>query len=452
MLTTCNSTSSTITTNDDVSTTPQFDTLSNSTESIDILPDELKLEILKNLSQYEYVNLLRVSKSWHRLVFPLLYDHIIIDANFSTFNNICPLIGRSYLHSSYNVKSFIKTINTMKQVPRITKFDVVDLPYSLGIQDESTRIFVKLFQKLTDLNELVWLDDNFRFEFLINLPNKPKVNTLILNITHDTYSNAKFCESKKLNFTNLKNFQIIPFMDCDRLLKIINNMVINVNDPKVIGQNLESLVLSGTIKHDVSYNQIIENTINVFNKSKITYLDNLSVLSLENLRIMEDDANTLIKSINLKHLKTLHLQGILGVTDSTFFETITPYLTNLQILSVHITESESRKVLEFISDLPTRLQELDVTLFASTFHHMETYINPIIRHNTLSKLSLEIPSWPQTAPHQSIKRSTKTSEKPTPSSLSRCIMSSSTPGGDIWWKGTLGTSVGGVWWVCIEIY
>ena len=90
MLTTCNSTSSTIATNDDVSTTPQFDTLSNSTESIDILPDELKLEILKNLLQYEYVNLLRVSKSWHRLVFPLLYDHIIIDANFSTFNNICP--------------------------------------------------------------------------------------------------------------------------------------------------------------------------------------------------------------------------------------------------------------------------------------------------------------------------------------------------------------------------
>ncbi|KAI5966771.1 uncharacterized protein KGF55_000180 [Candida pseudojiufengensis] len=396
------------------------------------LPIEIITNITNNLSQFEILNLIRTCSKLYNQVLPQLYQHIIIDSNFNIFNNQeFKTNGRTYINSSFNLKKFLKTysnkidnhLNTIK----IYKLECLNLPDSINVYDYDFNIdIVNFFSKLYNLTSLIWLNNNFRFEFLYDLPNKELIHTLILNIKYCGYlkenqnstmnrygSNMiEDYDIDKLNFPNIINFQIKPFEDSYRLLKIINNLLINKNNSIEVCNRLKILSLSsGDLMIDNSnigygievqlrttqYNDYLnEYTLKrMFEKSKIQYLSNLTSLSLNDLNVRSDDAKYLINSINLKNLRYLQLRGIKEVTIIrgqnstiiTFLSILAPYLINLTHLSLRFHQLVNRipQLLYELFQNGTDLKALDLsTVFSPDL------FNSISNFQNLKKLSLEI--------------------------------------------------------------
>ncbi|KAI5966768.1 uncharacterized protein KGF55_000177 [Candida pseudojiufengensis] len=379
------------------------------------LPSEIILSITNNLSQFDVLNLIKTCSKLYGQVLPQLYKHVIIDVNFETSNNQeYKTIGRTYINNYYKLKRFVKTYDDKSDSGsgkiKIYKFECLKLPEPMLNSDDHLMMeMILLFQKFYNLTSLIWLDKKFRVEYLYSLKNKELINTLILNITSDAIKKNKCSlyenygkddtihQISNLNFPNLIDFQIKPFQNSKILLNIINNILINQNNPIEVCNRLKTLSFFGG---DVASVMIPNKDIMecIFEKSKIQYLNSLTSLSMGNMRIHRDDAKYLKNSINLKNLKFLQLSGIEQLTfnendantintfRSKFLTDIAPLLNNLTHLSINIDQviNTIPLFLEDFAQNNTTLKVLDL----STLSHPDLF-SSISKFKNLKKLSLE---------------------------------------------------------------
>lgn len=469
--------------------------------SLETLPLEVKLRIANELSQFDCLNLMKTSKSMYFLTLPRLYQHIIVDQNYSQFSkeydfrHFCKpndqseseICSCSYIKSPYNFKRFISRYlelhdNFVKRVrefsefygdfmfPSIKHFKCIEIPDSLNTYDyDLSSNLLSFFSRLESLHELVWLNDNFRVEYLTILPNHESITDLMINIKFTNYLNdflwvnilqnndrnsatytGKPPGGKMLNFINVTNFQIRPFLNSRRLLKIIDGLLVGNNADR-ISDNLKTLRLARFDKDTnalvpgykdlVSYTEesslgdLDLGTIkSIFINSKLKRLHNLTNLLLNNCLLMLEEANILIDSINLQQLKVLELKNISeycvlhrendraqsirsysgdtyhtpDVTaingEPSFIQRIAPYLYGLRHLRIDYRECLTDTVPSFLEGIPSdQVVSLDVTvrynssklhIFSDSIDNLlRAYASAIISGNkrqTLRKLCLEI--------------------------------------------------------------
>lgn len=154
--------------------------------TLDILPFEIRLIIANELSQFDCLNLLRVSKAMYESTISRLYQFIVVDQEYSRFNNEMEYgfkrmkqesinntqkhryvqhFSCTFINSPYNFKRFIKTYNQKLEkegdhegFPYVRKFECIDLPDSLNIYDhELNDDLIHFFRNLSSLNQLIWL-------------------------------------------------------------------------------------------------------------------------------------------------------------------------------------------------------------------------------------------------------------------------------------------------------
>lgn len=451
--------------------------------SLDKLPFEIRLKIANQLSQFDCLSLLRTNRAMYSSTIPRLYQHIIVDQNYSQFNkeysfrhyisiddfNEYEDFSCSYIKSPYNFKRFLHhyirlhqsleddTVNYNNFGPNVTypyirKIQCIDLPDSLNVYDYELNDNLSLFfGKLSHLKELIWLNDNFRLEYLEMLPNYQSITTLVLNIKFSNYLTELHSPSKieydsynshdsegttrLLKFPIIINFQIRPFQNSNRLVKIINSLLISCK-PDIISDHLKILKLSRFDK-DISVlvppfqnlvtssevselNELDLGTIqSLFVRSELKYLNSLSILLFNNCLLTPDDSQTLINSVNLANLKTLELKNIseyqriktvvsnpdelINHLQTSFIVKIAPYLSTLQHLCIDYRESLTDSVPKFLKLISSdRLKSLDLTIrynqsklksFDNDINEFySAYSNAIISKNkceTLIKLSIE---------------------------------------------------------------
>jgi len=452
------------------------------TPALDKLPFEIRLKIANELSQFDCLSLLRTNRAMYSSTIPRLYQHIIVDQHYSQFNkeynfrhyisiddfNEYEDFSCSYIKSPYNFKRFLHHYIKLHQsledsnydkfgpsgtYPFIRKIQCINLPDSLNVYDYELNDNLSIFfGKLTHLKELIWLNDNFRLEYLEMLPNYQSITTLVLNIKFSNYLTELHSPSKieydsdysdegqttatrPLKFPNLINFQIRPFQNSNRLVKIINNLLISCK-PDIISEHLKILKLSRFDK-DISVlvppfqNLVTNNEVSELNeldlgtiqslfvRSELKYLNNLSILLFNNCLLTPEDSQTLINSVNLMNLKTLELKNVseyqkiqatlnspdelINNLKTSFIVEIAPYLSNLQHLCIDYRESLTDSVPEFLKLISSdNLKSLDLTIrynqsklksFDDDINEFySAYSNAIISKNkyeTLIKLSIE---------------------------------------------------------------
>lgn len=454
------------------------------TLTLDKLPFEIRLKIANQLSQFDCLSLLRTNRAMYSSTIPRLYQHIIVDQHYSQFNkeydfrhyisidgfNECEDFSCSYIKSPYNFKRFLHhyiklhqsleddTTNYNKFGPNVTypfirKIQCIDLPDSLNVYDyELNDNLSVFFGKLTHLKELIWLNDNFRLEYLEMLPNYQSITTLVLNIKFSNYLTelhspsrmeydsdhsdvGETATARPLKFPNLINFQIRPFQNSNRLIKIINNLLISCK-PDIISEHLKILKLSRFDK-DISVlvppfqnlvtnseiselNELDLGTIqSLFVRSELKYLNSLSILLFNNCLLTPEDSHTLINSVNLANLKTLELKNVseyqkiqatisnrdelINHLKTSFIVKIAPYLSTLLHLCIDYRESLTDSVPEFLKLISSdNLKSLDLTIrynqsklksFDDDINEFYgAYSNAIIsgnKYETLVKLSIE---------------------------------------------------------------
>ncbi|CCE87088.1 Piso0_005625 [Millerozyma farinosa CBS 7064] len=469
--------------------------------SLERLPLEVKLRIANELSQFDCLNLMKTSKSMYFSTLPRLYQHIIVDQNYSQFSkeydfryfykpddqSESEICSCSYIKSPYNFKRFISQylelhdnfVNRVKEFskyngdfmfPSIKHFKCIEIPDSLNTYDyDLSSNLLSFFSRLESLHELVWLNDNFRVEYLTILPNYESITDLMINIKFSNYLNdfswvnisqnndrksttntGKSSRDKMLNFINVTNFQIRPFLNSRRLSKIIDGLLVGDNADR-ISDNLKTLRLARFDKDTnalvpgykdlVSYTE--ESSLSdldlgtiksIFINSKLKRLNNLTNLSLNNCLLMSEEANILIDSINLQQLKVLELKNISeyrilnrvndqvesirspsGDTHHTqdettmngeqsFIQRIAPYLYSLRHLRIDYRECLTDTVPGFLEKIPSeQLMSLDVTVRynSSKLHIFSDSIDNLLRayaaaiisgnkRQTLRKLCVEI--------------------------------------------------------------
>ncbi|KAI5950788.1 hypothetical protein KGF54_003862 [Candida jiufengensis] len=383
------------------------------------LPVEIISTIINNLSQFDILNLIRTCSKLYNLGLPILYQYIVIDSNFNIFNNNeYKTNGITYINSSFNLKKFLKTYNnkieSSSHLIKIYKFKCLSLPDSISLYDDKFNLeLIKFFSKLYYLNSLIWINYNFRLEFLYNLPNTELINTLILNIrfidylSNDQDNWLEDFNYEKYYFPNLTNFQIKHFENASNIIKIINNLLINENNPVEACNRLQNLSLSARCNpNDFIFGDNFDEQTNhnnhffksMFIKSKLKYLENLTSLSLNDMIVSNDDADLLINSVNLKNLKILQLRGIEEInnnsnqsltylSNNSFLLKILPYLTNIVHLALEIFEVKNTlpNFLIELSNINTHIRSLDLSTYLQ--FNLSNSISCLIN---LDKLSLEV--------------------------------------------------------------
>lgn len=338
---------------------------------LDSLPFEVRAKIANELSQFDCLNLIRTNKAMYTSTMPRLYQHIVIDENYSQFNreisfkhyerpaegnhgyvkeNSCTFIKSSYSFRRLLTHYIVLYENKFKycgpsyvnadNFPYIKTLKCIELPDSLNTYDHDLNDQISdFFTTLVHLRELVWLKDNFRLEYLNSLPNTNSIKTLILNIKFSNYlselstspsahSDAELISSvsslKQLSFPQVTNFQIRPFQNSKRLQRIINNLLVCENTEQIL-YNLKVLKIA---RFDKDVNVLVPPcqelvssnadslsdldlyTIRSLYESKLDYLPNLEVLLLNNCLLTLDDADLLIEKVNLSNLKTFELKNV----------------------------------------------------------------------------------------------------------------------------------------------
>ncbi|KAI5969334.1 hypothetical protein CANMA_001654 [Candida margitis] len=352
------------------------------------LPIEIIGNIINYLSQFDILSLCRTCHKMHELCNSRLYNHIIIDSQFNIFNNEYRINGKTYINSSFNLKRFIKVFNKSHHDHHIYSFHCKNLPDSLDIYDYNlNQDLILLFSKLNHLQSLIWLDDNFRLDFLYNLPQKQLLTTLILNLKFSNYLSeinqaVDFGDFQKLKFPNLVNFQIKPFKDSAKLRQIVDNLLINDDDPSRVGERLRQLSFSGQ-------NQSVYVVRTLFLCTRLRHLPELTSLALNDMVVSIDDAKLLTQSVDLSKLKFLQLKRITEIEhdqrQSSFLLNLRGKFKSLCHLSLNVQEHRDTAA-QFIQNLPP-LTSLDI--ITSTNQHTEL-AECIVKHCNLKKLSIVI--------------------------------------------------------------
>lgn len=440
---------------------------------LDTLPFEVRAKIANELSQFDCLNLLRTNKAMYMSTMPRLYQHIVIDENYSQFNKEISFKyyektvknrpdyrkehSCTFVKSSYNfprlLTHYILLYETKfkycepsniptSSFPYIKTLKCLELPDSLNTYDHELNDQISdFFTTLVHLRELIWLNDNFRLEYLGSLPNTSSIQTLVLNIKFSNYlselsseppehSDSELISSvsslKPLTFPNITNFQIRPFQNSTRLQRIINNLLVGENISQVL-QNLRVLKIARFDKdvnvlvppcgelvsaNSDSLNELDLHTIRSLSESKLGYLSNLQVLLLNNCLLSPSDADLLLKSVNLKNLKTLELKNVSeyqritqttteGIEDS-FLTRICDHIGQLEHLALDFREAYTDTVWLFLSNLKSEaLKSLDLILRYNSTKLEQFSMNGLYlcyaqslvsgnKKKTVTKLSIEI--------------------------------------------------------------
>lgn len=332
-----------------------------------MLPFEIRVKIANELSQFDCLNLLRTSKALYESTVPRLYQHVVIDENYSQFNKEISFkrYEKSPHDSRYTPKehscTFVKSPHNFRRLllhyteifnsrhrmsaakdpktwlrndrfPHIQTLRCLELPDSLNTYDHELNDQIgAFFSTLGHLRELVWLSDNFRLEYLACLPDPRTLHTIVLNIKFSNYlsellqaegttETSPSTASKLVAFPNVVNFQIRPFQNSARLQRILNSFLGDAvlgrlqvlklarfdKDVNVLLPPCGELVAANTdtlSEHDLR-------TIQALSESKLGRLDRLQVLLINNCLVSRRDADLLVRTVNLQNLKVLELKNV----------------------------------------------------------------------------------------------------------------------------------------------
>lgn len=304
--------------NNSMANFPNFENLSignssptiNKNHTIDKLPFEIRVKIANELNQLDCINLLLTNKSMYNSTIERIYQHIIIDENYSQFNyreydykfirksnelNCYTECSCTYINSVYNFKKFLKSytdlIDKGKQID-IKILKIIKLPDSVNTYDyEIHNNINNFFSKLKNLQELIWKHENFKLDWLYTLKNScgDKIIKLDLNVRFSNYlselipdqyeyqmdSSYSYSSEESVSeafsngsgpynhfnlnvhqnfeFPNLTQFSLKPFYNSTKLSKIIDSILIgHKSNIKRVSNNLTCFEISKFVKRSSS--------------------------------------------------------------------------------------------------------------------------------------------------------------------------------------------------------
>lgn len=375
--------------------------------TIDKLPFEIRYNIANELSQLDCLSLMKTNRAMYNSTLPRLYQNIIVDEDFTQFSKEYDfkvynyeklisgyeMLSSSYINSSYTFKkllqSYIEQYDKRPEgLPPIKIFQVVKLPDSITvINHELYELIKRFFAKLHDVQQLIWINDNFRLEFLQQIPSLEKITSLNLNIANDELTDF----GRRL--PNLVNFTIKPFTDSSKLTRIVNKLLIH--DEENLARLKHELNLLHLSRFEKEFNYTnpsasdlildddseleVDIVGQLFNDCKLSYLQNLRELSIECCSVVASDGDRLIQAVNLGNLRYLKLKKICEyrhsydisdeiTTNSGFLTKISPHLTKLKHLCLDYRENKQVTVPFFLDNLGANLQSLDLSIRLNESH------------------------------------------------------------------------------------
>ncbi|KAF3991039.1 hypothetical protein FT663_02909 [Candidozyma haemuli var. vulneris] len=394
---------------------------------LDGLPHEIRSLVAVYLNQHDALNLALTCKELAASCLPRLYHTVIVDANYTEFSKEYDL-SSTYIKSSYSFKKLIQRYQ--HQYP-IHVLSVVSLPDSMNIYDiDINEQLLRFFSKLRCLRSLSWLSDNFKLEYLKRLPCQASMEQLNLNIKFSNYLGELTSNCPLFNFINLSHFHIRPFYNQNRLIKIIDSLLV-CDNAAAVERNLNSLRLS---RFDKDTNAVLPSpreldgvlwetaareglyvphpreyelgTLQaVFRRSKLQHVKlTLTELCLNDFLVCERDAKLLANATDLTRLQRLELRNVSEYGQSTieetspgFLGTLAPLLNGLMYLNLDYRETRRDSVPLVLGSCPN-LVELDLVIRMNEIksQHVDPdslyqdYSTKLSEQTKLTKLSLEL--------------------------------------------------------------
>ncbi|CDO94709.1 unnamed protein product [Kluyveromyces dobzhanskii CBS 2104] len=434
-------------------------------EKILNLPIEIKVKITNNLTQYDLVNLASVSKSFYDAAMFTLYENIVVDASYSVLNDALRTdkhMRCTYIKTNYNLKKFMKSLSE----------DEMETAFPLGILVKSLKIislpdgvsnleivnFVhRSIGSLTRLSCLYWESGSRKLplDTLHYLPNKKELTSLAINL------DLSKCEETDIHFPRLERLSIVPFNNSETLCKFMEHVSIEKIADRLrvlqlkrqlpsmkqisksnlnLGQSLivtkymvdNNLARPDAVETDKSINQSMVDfqfwsfldsilASNAADSTPKTAFKRLSVLDIDSVNVLANDAEKVVQAFNLATLDTLSLNNVSEIqwlpeidfqlTDFTsaavehfhpgLLLTIAPHLKLLKRLQLSFQEANRFSVPRFLNILANNgvfLEEIDMTIswddsklvtVLSWEHLMQSFTESICKHKSkLRKLSL----------------------------------------------------------------
>ncbi|KAI5948798.1 hypothetical protein KGF57_005196 [Candida theae] len=345
------------------------------------LPIDIIEKVIGNLSQFDLLNMCRTSSRMYRICRPGLYHCIIIDPSFNIFAHELRTAGVTYIKSSYNLKVFLKILNKNPDYSNeIYSLSCKGLPGAF-FWDNLIKDFIPVFKNLHHLHNLIWLDYNFPIQLLNQLPKKHLITTLILRFEYTIPVINTHTNHTSLSFPNLSNFQIQHFRSSPILQQVVDLVSLNVSGGGKVNDKLRVLSLDFMeLGGSMDIFQM------VFERSALKHLPNLTSLSLFDIRVRPEDADTLSKAINLSNLQFFLVRGFVSTLEDSFLSRLASRFQRLRHLSLNISGERGDATADFVSSLP-QLESLDIV--SGTQSSVEL-AQAIAKHHCLTKLSSEI--------------------------------------------------------------
>ncbi|CCH46394.1 hypothetical protein BN7_5987 [Wickerhamomyces ciferrii] len=395
------------------------------TSVIDKLPFEIRLKIACYLNQYDAYNLMRVNKSFFESTVSRLYHTVVIDPDYSPFNqdinqsglkNRCQSISAiTFIKMGYSLKCFFNTINQSLPIDDyhtqsqcsisygllISKIHFVEVPDGFNCPFDLKFFIYNSILKLENLNKFIWdSSEALPYGIIDSLPNKDRVSSLFVNLSLKKNITSKDYESFK-HFKNLESLSLEPFINSCNLFQIFKSLLegnegapdklkslriarYNSNNNFLKSIPSSALVLTDYIL-ELENIQLSEYDMNcilnlfiLFN-SYDTELMKLETFALDSIVISTLDAKRLGSFINLSILTHLELRNMTEVQfpediqsamsmkdlslrlDQGFLKSLGRKLKSLKRLSIDYREGLRDTVPSFIHMLDN-LEELDVTI------------------------------------------------------------------------------------------
>lgn len=379
--------------------------------AIDQLPLDILVRILSFSDQLDLLNLSYTNKYMAKSCLPSIYETVIVDSTYTPFNKEHSA-GATFINSLFYFKKYIKTYSG-KYPTR--NFYVVGLPDLFNVYDMEMSIAIAhFFSKLTHLNELVWLLDGFRLEYLNKLFS-PSIRRIEIN-THHSRTTREYPNSLNQKLPYLDTLSLFPV---DTLTKLAHMLRQFLKEPSI---KLISLTLSkydsklATLvpsAEELATADIVDTTHRadfetdtvavVFKTIQPETLSRLTTLCLGHMLVCIDDAKLLAKSVDLTQISSFCLSHVSEyeteesrLDDYGFLGYIGPLLIRLKHLHLDFRETQRDTIGPFLSrvasveslDLVVRMNEVKRSHVDVDIMHLQ-YIAALERHKSLKKLSLQ---------------------------------------------------------------
>lgn len=384
----------------------------SSKASIDQLPLDVLVRILSFSDQLDVLSLAYTNKFMAKSCLPTLYETVIVDSSYTPFNKEHSA-GATFINSLFYFKKFIKTYSGKYPTKN---FYVVGLPDLFNVYDVQMSIAIaRFFSKLDHLNELVWLLDGFRLEYLQQICSH-SIRKIEINTHHSMNTKEYFDPIPIQSFPCLKVLSLIPVATLTRLAQLLRHFL---REPSIrlsslalskFDSKLATLVptaeeLSTADNVDTTHRADFEtDTLATILKTvRPQALSRLTTLCLGHMLVCIDDAKLLAKSVDLTQITTLSLSHVseyeteeTRLDDYGFLGNIGPLLIKLKDLHLDFRETQRDTIGSFLGcvaslkslDLVVRMNEVKQAYVDVDIMHLQ-YIAALDRHKSLKKLSLE---------------------------------------------------------------